>query len=947
MVEDYSKSIKLTTLSPYRPGAFEYEFLLADSLKLKLDQSYSVTLRKKEYKEYISEYFKYEDYELSQINLEVRTEEDVQYKGSELKVFVKGTDENDLNLLDARLEVTVTSGEALQFFKDAVFIKDTLLVKTQKLEQEGETIISLPDSIFPAANLLYNLSVTMKTSDNQIRNQTNTIHYFHKKTEIIPEVAADSMTLVYKVDGIEEKLDAEVLGIDRFNNESSLGHYTLPVTMGLIPYYEQYLVVADSLHEFISLADESSLIQCLSERTKDSVTVVINNPRNIPFSYFVYRKNHQISRGYGKSFTLRQKAANRQSYFVSLQYLWAGEVKTESYKIGETSSRLNIRVEQLAVVYPGQKTEIVVAVTDNGGRPVPGVDLTAFAYTKKFGSSAPELPDLAKTRKDKYLINNFHLTATDKQDHGEISLDYSTWRVLAGLDSIEYYKFLYPGNAIYRYSHPVADSVTQFAPFVVRDGIKPVHVVYVDFMPVYFSWSENAPPYSLPIDSGYHQIRIRTNNKVITIDSLYFPYGQKTIFSLIDTIKDRNVHISTADFKLSPDEFRSLSHYLFPYRNNFKNQITYLKQGNRLQLLSGFGNSRPRLLAGPVMDTYINVKTMEGPEFFFEHEPLMEYEFLPGIIKMRSQAPESLLPKYLGWDAKKSLYDLVWTEERVMQMWQDRKESERMSMAKYTNPGATYPDAGTMQINYVLKDKPSNPPLNTLLLNYTDYNFIRVYPGSARTMYNLEQGYYRLIYFYPGSGYYSVDSLFIQRDGLNYFNIREPDSLTYDPFGKKVNDIIEKAIFQPADYDYNNRNMELEEINRAYRNQFTYNYKGKVIQGYVYEGETSDAIPGVNVIAKGTTYGTVTDMEGYYSITVPPDVTTLVFSFIGFVTDEVDINSGNFRRVELSADVTALREVVVVGYGTQQRSSLTASISTVTFSGSPASKDVSMLQGMA
>ena len=74
---------------------------------------------------------------------------------------------------------------------------------------------------------------------------------------------------------------------------------------------------------------------------------------------------------------------------------------------------------------------------------------------------------------------------------------------------------------------------------------------------------------------------------------------------------------------------------------------------------------------------------------------------------------------------------------------------------------------------------------------------------------------------------------------------------------------------------------------------------------------------GVNVLEKGTTNGTVTDIDGKYTVNVPKGK-TLVFSFIGFVTQEIKVNS-NVVNVTLKDDTETLDEVIVIGYGSMQR----------------------------
>jgi TonB-dependent SusC/RagA subfamily outer membrane receptor len=99
------------------------------------------------------------------------------------------------------------------------------------------------------------------------------------------------------------------------------------------------------------------------------------------------------------------------------------------------------------------------------------------------------------------------------------------------------------------------------------------------------------------------------------------------------------------------------------------------------------------------------------------------------------------------------------------------------------------------------------------------------------------------------------------------------------------------------------------------------------IAGRVTDGETG--LPGVNVLVKGSTIGTTTDSDGKYTLEVPDGSSTLVFSFIGFVTQEVDISSRTTVDVVLVADVQQLSEVVVVGYGEQKKETVTGSVASV------------------
>ena len=86
---------------------------------------------------------------------------------------------------------------------------------------------------------------------------------------------------------------------------------------------------------------------------------------------------------------------------------------------------------------------------------------------------------------------------------------------------------------------------------------------------------------------------------------------------------------------------------------------------------------------------------------------------------------------------------------------------------------------------------------------------------------------------------------------------------------------------------------------------------------------------GVNIIVKNTTTGTVTDVDGNYRLNVPDDATTLVFSSVGFITEEVTIGGQTVIDLQMLPDIQSLSEIVVVGYGEQKKATVTGSVSKV------------------
>ena len=120
------------------------------------------------------------------------------------------------------------------------------------------------------------------------------------------------------------------------------------------------------------------------------------------------------------------------------------------------------------------------------------------------------------------------------------------------------------------------------------------------------------------------------------------------------------------------------------------------------------------------------------------------------------------------------------------------------------------------------------------------------------------------------------------------------------------------------------------------------------IQGIVLD-ESGEGLPGATVRVKGTSLGTVTDFSGKFSFQVPSNESILVVSFIGFLDEEVRVGNRESIEVTLKQDVTALDEIVVVGYGTQRKKDLSSSISVVNVDQLKANPQLSLnesLQGL-
>jgi TonB-linked SusC/RagA family outer membrane protein len=124
----------------------------------------------------------------------------------------------------------------------------------------------------------------------------------------------------------------------------------------------------------------------------------------------------------------------------------------------------------------------------------------------------------------------------------------------------------------------------------------------------------------------------------------------------------------------------------------------------------------------------------------------------------------------------------------------------------------------------------------------------------------------------------------------------------------------------------------------------------QTVTGTITDSQTGEPMPGVNIQIKGSTVGTISDASGKFSIAVPDRNTSLIFSFVGYIVQEIPLNGRSLLNVSLETELRSLEEVVVIGYGTQKKVNLTGAVDVVTsekLASRPAAQTSQLLQGQA
>jgi TonB-dependent SusC/RagA subfamily outer membrane receptor len=959
---------RLAVLRPVRPGSYEYSLPITDTLGLRVGTTASLSLEDAQEHTLAEGDFKFEDYELNNNAFTLRMLEKAPRRGQPQAVFLRGTDASELNLLDARVRLTVvpTSGPR-EVLSRRLFLPDTLWTHTQALDPVGETRVNLPASIFPNTEFDYEVRATFLTTDNERHVETAGLLYQLDPGRLHLTLLGDSVRLSYDSLGLDRPHRAK-LDIARGTTAPGDSAYferrivRLPQALPVNPQAASYRVHdAAGRSAEVYLRNDNAELTLGSARTADSLRLAVANPHQLPFWYYVYRGNELRYRGYATAYQLAIRESNVATWHVSLHYPWGGQLQTAEYSVGPVQRALTITTEQPAIAYPGQRLHLGFSVRDEHGRPVPDADLTAYAYSSKFEQSTlPELPSTAPPVPGRLARQRFALTpgfsnyASERQ-----RLAWRQWRHQLGLDSLQFYHFLYPAEGAFYEYRPAPGGLTQVAVFVVDSGrVQAPIAVYVDGQPAYIHDINQGQPYVAVADSGHHTLSVRTPSQLITLRDVYLLAQHKLTLGLDPNFACAELRVEKRPAQLLPDELLALRRTLVAVRSQVPST---LRQGAVLRPLAlGSGGYYQGLnIAGPFAPDSILLRPLRpeaqhsnGGRRKFLFEPLYSYRFSPGVVKMECLDPSQLgLLNGAGLPAALPLNDFAYTEA-MLRPWEyeraaptqqavhkrkGRTSRPAASPTRYGAPRLDYPNrtlAGQGRLQLLLPDSTAQP-LYVLLTKPGQPKFQRLQPIYEEVQ-GLAPGRYRVaVLLADSSCLITKDLILVQANGQTFYRLLKSERQLARPLSHRLNQwlwrltpLVPKPVVAPEQ-----RKIEVT-TSRPGLNR-------RLVRGRVVGRDTEEGLPGVTVLVKGTTIGTSTNADGSFVLHVPFEVRELIFSYIGYVTQVQTIDYTGKLQVALSESVQQLTEVVVTGYGTQQRSELKGSVSSISLQGRVAGISIS------
>jgi hypothetical protein len=932
--DDYYNYKKITTLEPYHPGGFAGEIQLHDSLKLKLDKFYSIQLRDNRGRVVSNANFKYEDYELYDNTLEVKLKDRIQYRPDTNSVQIKVVDANGLILPDMKADLLIKRRSVTTAYTDLLILPDTLLYQQIDLDNVEPTKMDIPSSLFGEADCTYEIQIVALTPDNQRMTYNDVVTFYRSHFSLTDYTRNDTIGFEFRELGKEKKVAATL----SYNDSKEVKFIDLPYEEPFNQALRSYTIhiPEQDYAQRIYTRNVNSELGLTGGIQTDSFNIKLVNPLQLEVSWYIYQGNILLQKGSGKEFDFAYPNTNLEvAHYVELFYFMGDEEEVYRRVFVPKTEYLSIDVNLPERIYPGQQIDAVIQVKDHLGNPVKNADISAFAVNSLLDYQVPDLPYYGRPPQTREQRSNYEI---DKKDDffASYPLDFKYWNQCAGLEEMTYYQFTYPWYWMFTHTVNTPDSTTQFAPYVMKDGnAVDIYVIECNGKPVYFSWAEQPQAYSFLVpDAKKQKITLRLHDRAIVLDSMTFEPGKKTILSLdMDhlPLTAKAIKISNKDsynrYVFTDKEINTYKQYLSRMPVPGYRDFVYLNQENKT--FTAFHSClMPRkndVLIGPLPQG--KMKYMDGIEY--KHEGGFSYQFEDNVVY---KYPTQTHPSYLQFSSGNPVERLnqFYISPKVFNQLLEDCKKEKPNWF----PQNIYIAQSQMSLNFRLPVEKDSTGVSNLLFKSHETDKI-LFPDKlergTRMYSEIPEGMYDVILLYNNGKYLNYENVPLTQYAYTEVNmtklpIHEADSISLKWLALRTHS-SEIGTNPPAYTTYNNSG----------RTTFYTTSSGKkraanLVKGYVFDKGDKEPLIGVSIMVKGTDKGTVTDLEGHFEIDINTASATLVFSYIGYIAQKVEVTPGSNLSVVMEADYQALDEVVVVGYGVRAARSLTGSVSSVSAS---------------
>lgn len=925
----------VTTLKPISDGAYTGAFVLVDTIPS--DVNCTLYFKTASGKEIIRNNFKIEDYVLDEMgSFSFTANKETAYKNDSIIFSASSKDANGLNVLDATATLIITAGTINKFYKDTLFVTDTIYREEKKLLTTADTKFTFYTSQLPMADVTLNAKLIFKNSNNELHEENETVSYVYEAASITVTQQQDSIRAVLFINGKEVSAAGEVE-----MNEEQLKKIQYPYTAKIDPIAEDYTFYytdAATKKEISTTEEieENYRLEFTRTSRNDTLGFVINNPYKIPVYYTVLFGKQIIAAGKSSNANIvwhKKMNNHRHAYKVRWQYIWAGVEKFGEESIGLFYKLLDIKINTSETVFPGQKDKVNIEVRDYMGKPAANVNLTAVSYNNQMAKDirVPQPPYLAKYKGKKYLLHDGF------ENDGEVFLSKKyllgknkSWIQKFALDSMVYYKLLFPANGMYDAVTLTENILPQLSVNVVQKGVpQEIYLLYLNRQLVYYNGVTDKMPYSFETMPENVQLRIRLKDKIIEIDSLYMQPNYKHDLSFDLDNMPLHSKITAAEKYWSPAEMNLLENSLWQMKNDYYNNDAYVWQYNRVVKLSGNSNH----IVGPFFP--FNQTTFFNPNSFdiqFPFEPGYEYSLSKQISRLEKKAifPRRDINNYLPhYDAKLLLGDTLKEPPPIKFVEKKLTPYLKTTLNTYQHQYYATPINGKGRLQFSLPKDTAvrymvlQPESGMPLILSNDY-------GYNNKINNLSPGVYDLYLVTNNFFAAAIKNIIIKPSTSTCI---KTEKAMFADDNAYLNELYKKAI-QP-DETVTPKPVFNDTISYTLANDAVFTATGGTsVSGKITDRKGGSPVPFASVRIKGTSTGVAADANGNYRVLkLRSGKHVLVIAAVGYSTKEitVEVSERNITTVNVQLIVSSaeLNEVVVVGYGTVRKKSITGSISTV------------------
>ncbi len=932
---------KLADLKPVSNGAYVYEFVTGDTLPN--DTRYTLQFKNKKNRLILNGNFKIEDYLLDEVaTYSISSLKPKYYANDTLQFSANAKDANGLAVMDGRVKLLLLAKDISGFYKERVFVADTLWQEEKQLAVEGETKFLIPATSLPAADLDIRAMAVFRNSNNEIQEKEVAVEYFAKNTKLDIRVEQGMIkATLYK--------NGEIVTAKGFM-ETDLMTDSIPVAF---PYagkidpmaetYNFYTAHGEAINEDEDFdLDEQYNVTFSRLQMADSAGFVLNNPYGIPVYYSLFDKDKQVYAASSSDETIqwKEKMPVGKIYYVRWQYYWGGEQKYGNENIALLSKLASAEIGGADAVYPGQADTITVKVKDYKQRELPGVNLTAVSYNSQFAKDiyVPEPPYIQKFKGKQPILRDWYetdeLSAGKKFTLGK----HQGWRKQFGLDTMAYYKFLFPADYYHMEKTRIQEVLPQVAVYAVENGVpQEVYLIYVNRQLAYSNSVTDRSQYAFTVFPGYAQFMIRLRDKYILTDSVYLqPYYKHDIVFDVNA-KASNFSVRDTVNYWTDKEKMLLDNQLLRVENNGRNNGGYVWQDDRAYFLGSNGDH----VAGPFFTNDSLQFYKPGDfDFKFKFEPGYRYRVSPKVVRLEK------IP-FMPWDKK------IYLSSKGAPLWPLGDTIAKLPVISYERPittlpfleqqGGNYSSWGVALAKIKLRTPYDSNFVFTILQNQDVKQDYRVLWGHTNVLYGVSKGNYSVVLVTANFRYVQVDNIKVDSAGTYCVSFFKDADFSNKPVYSTSNAIVDRIRQDQADRrnlaheNYLKKKEEEAKKDDAYRTpQMTMQKGSGVVFGKVTDKKGKNPIPHVTIMLKGySNAATLASQDGSYQLrNIKAGKYVLLFSAIGYETKEINItvyeNQSEEANAALIVSTSQLEEVVVVGYGvSRQKKELAYSVTKV------------------